>query len=86
MIPTADVADCPRAFRARIMRFFCSGENTGKIDAIFRLNNDRGIVQGIELISDQDALCVQADVMGDFLRHVLVVAGHDNYRNTILFE
>src|ERR1035438_8431854 len=62
------------------------GGHTGEDGAVLRLVGHRGIVHRIELVADKNVICVQPYVVGDFLRHVLVVARHDNHGNAVLFQ
>src|ERR1039457_4027721 len=82
MYPTT----CPRALRARITRFFCSGDMRAKIAPFLGLVGQSGIVHRIDLVPRENAVRSQPNVMGDLLGHILVVAGHDKYGNTILFQ
>src|ERR1035437_426897 len=60
--------------------------HAGEDGTVLGLVGQSGIVHRIDLVPRENAVPSQPNVMGDLLGHILVVAGHDKYGNTILFQ
>ena len=60
--------------------------HTGKDGTVLRLVSQGGIIHRVQLVAGHNAVGSEADVVGHLLRHVLVVAGHDDHRHAVLVE
>src|SRR5579871_1481354 len=78
--------DVPAALQTENDPVLLLRRHSGKDGAVFGLVRQGSIVHGIDLVAGDDAVGRQPDIVGDLLRHVLVIAGHDDHGNAVFLQ